>query len=149
SDLPGFITLNPTGSFGGAQNYGSAFLPASYQGTRIGSSRNSIAKAKVAHIANANLSPPEQRRQLDLLQSINRRWLEEDAVNPELEGVIESYELAFRMQSALPKMMGVSDDAQKTLEEYGIGSASLPTDNFGRQCLLARRFVEAGVRFIE
>ena len=72
-ELPGFITLNPTGSFGGAQNYGSAFLPASFQGTRIGGGGNSIAQAKVAHIANTQLSPAEQRRQLDLLQSMNRR----------------------------------------------------------------------------
>jgi hypothetical protein len=149
NELPGFITLNPTGSFGGAQNYGSAFLPATFQGTRIGSSNDSIARAKVQHIANLKLSPTEQRRQLDLLQSINRRWLEQDPVNPELEGVIESYELAFRMQSAVPKLMDISDESKATLEEYGIGSSSTPTDNFGRQCLLARRFVEAGVRFVE
>jgi len=151
NELPGFITLNPTGSFGGAQNYGSAFLPATFQGTRIGGggNNNSIAQARVSHIANPKLSPIEQRRQLDLLQSINRRWLEQDPVNPELEGVIESYELAFRMQSAVPKLMDISDESKATLEEYGVGSASTPTDNFGRQCLLARRFVAAGVRFVE
>ncbi len=148
-ELPGFITLNPTGSFGGAQNYGSAFLPASFQGTRIGGGNVSISQAKVAHIANSKLSPGEQRRQLDLLQTINRRWLDEDSVNPELEGVIESFELAFRMQSAVPKLMDISDETQATLDEYGIGASSKPTDNFGRQCLLARRFAEAGVRFIE
>jgi hypothetical protein len=147
-ELPGFITLNPTGSFGGAQNYGSAFLPAPYQGTRIGGGNLSIAQAKVAHIANKNLTPAEQRRQLDLLQSVNRRWLEEDSVNPELEGVIESFELAFRMQGAVPKLMDISGETQATLDEYGIGG-KLPTDDFGRQCLLARRSVEAGVRFVE
>jgi hypothetical protein len=149
NELPGFITLNPTGSFGGAQNYGSAFLPATFQGTRIGSSSASIAQARIAHISNPKLTPPQQRRQLDLLQSINRRWLVEDSVNPELEGVIEAYELAFRMQSAFPKLMDISNESQATLDEYGIGSDALPTDNFGRQCLLARRFVEAGVRFVE
>ncbi|QDU29124.1 hypothetical protein ETAA8_42310 [Anatilimnocola aggregata] len=150
SDLPGFITLNPTSSFGGAQNYGSAFLPASFQGMRIGGgNNNSMAQAKVAHIANPKLSPSEQRRQLDLMQAINRRWLAEDAVNPELEGVIESFEMAFRMQSALPKLMDLSSETQATLDQYGIGASSKPTDNFGRQCLLARRYIEAGVRFVE
>ena len=148
-ELPGFITLNPTGSFGGAQNYGSAFLPATFQGTRIGGGSSSIAQARVSHISNTNLTVVEQRRQLDLLQSIHRRWLAEDPVNPELEGVIESYELAFRMQGAVPKLMDLADESQSTLDQYGIGSASTPTDNFGRQCLLARRFVEAGVRFVE
>jgi hypothetical protein len=147
AELPGFITLNPTGSFGGAQNYGSAFLPAAYQGLRIGGGNGSIAQARVAHIANVTLSPAEQRRHLDLLQSMNKQWLAADPVNPELEGVIESYELAFRMQSTVPALMDVSNETQSTLDEYGIGDDD--TDNFGRQCLLARRFVEAGVRFVE
>ena len=148
NELPGFVTLNPTGSFGGAQNYGSAFLPASFQGTRIGGGNNGMAQARVSHIANPKLSPAEQRRQLDLLQTVHRGWLNADPVNPELEGVIESYELAFRMQSALPNLMDLSGETKGTLDEYGIGD-KLPTDDFGRQCLLARRFVEAGVRFVE
>jgi hypothetical protein len=147
AELPGFVTLNPPGTFGGAQNYGSAFLPAAYQGLRIGSSGNSIAGARVQHISNALLKPNEQRRQLDLLQSMNKSWLAADPVNPELEGVIESYELAFRMQSTVPALMDIANETQATLDEYGIGETA--TDDFGRQCLLARRFVEAGVRFVE
>lgn len=147
AELPGFITLNPPGRVGGAQNYGSAFLPAAYQGTRIGGEGESLANAKIPHIANASLSGTVQRKQLDLLQSLNRDRLSQDKVNTDLEGLIESYELAFRMQGAVPKLMDVSDESQSTLDQYGIGDRT--TDNFGRQCLLARRFAEAGVRFIE
>ena len=146
-ELPGFITINPLSRIGGAQNYGSAFLPAAYQGTRLGGEGESLANASVPHIANRQLSIEQQRHQLDLLQAINRDRLETDKVNGELEGVIESYELAFRMQGAVPKLMDVRDETQSTLEAYGVGEKA--TDSFGRQCLLARRFAEAGVRFIE
>jgi hypothetical protein len=151
-ELPGFLTLNPTTAFGGAQNYGSAFLPAPYQGTRIGSSSltasSSIAQAKIEHIANKSMSRPRQRRQLDLLQTLNRRDLATSPFDPNLEAVIESYELAFRMQTAVPKVMDLSDETAATLAEYGIADDG-PTADFGRQCLLARRFIEAGVRCIE
>ncbi len=78
---------------------------------------------------------------------MNRERLERDAVNTPLEGIIESYELAFRMQSAVPRLMDTSDESAATLAAYGIGEKA--TDDFGRQCLLARRFVESGVRFVE
>ena len=146
-ELPGFITLNPQGRVGGAQNYGSAFLPAAYQGTRIGAEGEQLAKASMPNIANGRNSLEQQRKQLDLLQSLNKERLQEDRVNNELEGVIESYELAFRMQTAVPKLMDVSGESEKTLAAYGVGEKA--TDNFGRQCLLARRCAEAGVRFIE
>jgi hypothetical protein len=146
-ELPGFITLNPLSRIGGAQNYGSSFLPAPYQGTRIGGEGEPLARASVPHIVNRELPPSLQRKQLDLLQSLNRTRLEQDAVNNELEGVIQSYELAFRMQGAVPKLMDLSGESQATMEAYGIGEKG--TDDFGRQCLLARRFAEAGVRFIE
>ena len=81
------------------------------------------------------------------MQSLNRDRLAADRVNTELEGVIESYELAFRMQGAVPKVMDLTDESQATLDAYGVGGKT--TDSFGRQCLLARRFAEAGVRFIE
>ena len=149
-ELPGFITLNPISRIGGAQNYGSSFLPAAYQGTRIGGEGESLANASIPNIRSTNLSRDQQRKQLDLLQSINRERLEQDKVNTQLEGVIESYELAFRMQTAVPRLMDISDESPSTLEAYGVGKAGRNgTDNFGRQCLLARRFAEAGVRFIE
>lgn len=143
TELPGFITLNPQG--GGAQNYGAAFLPAAYQGTLIqGLERN---KSAIANIANPKLSDDLQRKQLDLLATLNRERLEKDKVNPGLEGVIESYELAFKMEGALPQVMDISGETEATQKAYGIGIKG--TANFGRQCLLARRFAEAGVRFIE
>ncbi|MBI3862978.1 MAG: DUF1501 domain-containing protein [Planctomycetia bacterium] len=142
TELPGFITLNGQGS---AQNYASAFLPAAYQATTIqGTERN---KSAVANIDNPKLSEGLQRRQLDLLASLNRERLEKDKVNPGLEGVIESYELAFKMEGALPQIMDISGETEATQKAYGIGIKG--TANFGRQCLLARRFAEAGVRFIE
>ena len=82
-----------------------------------------------------------------MLAKINSTQLQRDQVNPELEGLIESYELAFRMEGAVPHVMDLSTEDKATLEAYGISQRG--TDEFGRQCLLARKFVEAGVRFIE
>lgn len=146
-NLPGFITLNAPVNNGGAQNFGSAFLPAIFQGTRIGSEGRSVAGARVQNIANARLSPDTQRVQLDFVQALNRERLQRDQVSPQVEGVIESYELAFRMQAEVPRVMDISQESEVTKKMYGIGAGS--TDDFGRQCLLARRFVEAGVRFVE
>jgi hypothetical protein len=146
-ELPGFITINPPGGAGGAANYASAFLPAAYQGTRIGGDGGKRGAQQVANLENPRLSPELQRKQLDLLQDLNKERLVKDEVNTELEGVIESYELAFRMEGAVPHVMDYSDESKSTLSAYGIGEKG--TDNFGKQCLLARRFAEAGVRFIE
>ena len=144
-ELPGFITINPVANVGGAQNYGSAFLPAPFQGTAI----STAVKTTQGPIPNirSSTSVDLQRKQLDYLQSLNRDRLAADAVNSELEGLIESYELAFRMQGAVPKVVDFKDESQSTLDAYGIGKPA--TDTFARQCLLARRFAEAGVRFIE
>jgi hypothetical protein len=148
AELPGFITINPVTRVGGAISYGSSFLPAPYQGTPIGAENRPLKNGvSIPNIANRALSKEQQRSQLDLLQQLNRDRLAEDQVNTELEGVIESYELAFRMQTAVPKIMDFADESPSTLESYGIGGG--PTDNFGRQCLMARRFAEAGVRFIQ
>jgi len=146
-DLPGFITINPESRVGGAQNYGSAFLPAIYQGTRIGEIGASLANAKIGNISNPRLSSDMQRDQIDLVQEMNRELLQRKQRDTELEGVIESYELAFKMQSAVPDLMDMSDESKETMDLYGIGSKE--TDNFGRQCLMARRFAESGVRYIE
>jgi hypothetical protein len=146
-ELPGFITINPIGRVGGAQNYGSGFLPAPFQGTRIGGEGEQLARAKIANIGNPKTEAEVQRLQLDLIQAFNRERLEEDKVNNALEGVIESYELAFKMQGAVPRVMDLTNENAATLASYGIGEKA--TENFGRQCLLARRFAEEGVRFIE
>ena len=146
-NLPGFISLCPPDNVGGAQNYGSAFLPAFYQGTKIGNFNQNIKAASLRNLGNQNMSRKLQRRQLDFVQSLNRDLLDRKKQSSQIEGVIESYELAFRMQSAVPELMDANDENESTLEQYGINNRA--TENFGRQCLMARRFAEAGVRFIE
>ena len=149
--LPGFISLNPPA--GNAQNYGSAFLPAVYQGTTIGRSARAGSRfsgggnAVVPDIANSRLSRAKQREQLDFIQKLNKEKLARDEKQPGVEGIIESYELAFRMQDSMPDLMDISNESKETLAMYGADSA--PSEQFGKQCLLARRFAEAGVRFIE
>ena len=157
-NLPGFITINPPADFGGARNYGSAFLPAICQGTKIGAGQIPRLYAKLAgrkrqdgpplpNLSNQYLSAARQRDQLDLVREMNEHKLRSDRYNPEVEGAIESMELAFRMQRDVPDVLDLSGESQKTFDDYGIGQE--PTDQFGRQCLMARRLVEAGVRFVE
>ena len=146
-NLPGFISLCPPDNVGGAQNYGSAFLPAFYQGTKIGQFNQNIRTASLRNLGNQQVSGKLQRKQLDFVQSLNRDLLQRKKQSSQIEGVIESYELAFRMQASVPELMDISDERQSNLESYGISNRA--TENFGRQCLMARRFAEAGVRFIE
>ena len=146
-NLPGFVTIAPPSLFGGAQNYGSAFLPAIYQGTRVGVDARPIVNAQVRNLAPL-VSVSAQRKEIELVQALNREKLQRDLVNPEVEGAIESFELAFKMQSEMPKVMDLSKESKQTLAAYGIGEGNA-TDDFGRKCLLARRMVEAGVRFVE
>ena len=101
----------------------------------------------MSNISNPRQTKTAQRLQLDYLQELNHAALEHDQVNPGIEGVIESYELAFRMQGELPKLMDLSKESAATHKLYGMGDTA--TESFGKQCLLARRFVEAGVRFVE
>ncbi len=154
-NLPGFVTISPPLQNGGPANYGSAFLPAVYQGTPIrtgfgrgpGGPGGRDSGGGVSNIRNPNQSSDAQRMQLDFIQSLNREVLEREPHDPGVEGAIESFELAFRMQKDLPKVMDIANETEATRALYGIGEQA--TENFGRQCLLARRFVEAGVRFVE
>ncbi len=139
-NLPGFITINPPSGLGGAQNYGSAFLPASYQGTRL---EGNGGMADISPV----VPPRLQRRQLDLLQSMNRDAEARSGSPEQIEGVIQSYELGFRMQSAVPELLDISKESAMTKEMYGITEGR--GGDFGRQCLMARRLAKAGVRFIE
>ena len=156
-NLPGFITLNPPADNGGAQNYGSAFLPAICQGTKIGGSQlpglyAALLKKVVApgppmkNIENKNVPRDLQRAQIDLIRGLNERKMERDGHHPEIEGAIESFELAFRMQSEVPDVLDMRGEPEHILKLYGVGVGK---DQFARQCLLARRLAEAGVRFIE
>lgn len=140
-DLPGFITINPAGQ-GGAQNFGSAFLPASYEGTPY-----ETRTGKLPNIANPEMKSDEQRKQLDLIQTLNQDYLQKAKKDAELEGVIESYEMAFRMQSSVPGVLDIKGESEAVKDAYGLNNSA--TRDFGTQCLLARRLSEAGVRFIE
>ena len=153
-NLPGFIVINPP--VAAARTFGSAFLPAVYQATRVGGSprpalgqrRGAADSTTVANIESPLLDRAAQRSQLDLVQRLNASRLELDGgVSPATEGVIESYELAFRMQDEVPKVMDIARESKATLDRYGVGGDD--TDGFGRQCLMARRLVEAGVRFVQ
>ena len=146
-NLPGFISLSPPARVGGAQNYGSAFLPALYQGTAMGALGRPIKDASLRNLSSGRLTRDLQRRQIDYIQSMNRELLTKHKVDSQIDGVIESYELAFRMQTAVPEVMDIDGESDKIKEMYGIGNAA--TDDFARQCLLARRLAESGVRFIE
>jgi hypothetical protein len=141
-DLPGFVTINPIQNQGGAQNYGSAFLPATFQGTRLNSGQRGI-----PDIANRHLGDGDQRRQIDFIQNANRRLLDQDPDNPELAGLIESYELAYKMQTSVPETLDLSREPESIQELYGLNEAE--TQHFGTQCLMARRLAEKGVRFIQ
>src|SRR5262245_1312856 len=148
-NLPGFVTISPPINNGGPTNYGSGFLPAVYQGTPIGGGGFGPrgGQMTVSNIRNPRQTSTAQRSQLDFIQSLNHAALERDPANPAIEGAIESFELAFRMQKDLPKLMDISSESKETQALYGVGEQN--TERFGRQCLLARRLVEAGVRFVE
>ncbi len=145
-NLPAFVTISPPRGHGGVQNFGSAFLPSIHQGTAIGSAEIPIAKAVVPNLTNERFKADIQRDQLDLIQTLNREHFGFSS-DPQIEGLISNYEVAYRMQSTMPRIMGLSDETQATLEMYGIGRE--PTDNFGRQCLLARKLAEEGVRYLQ
>jgi hypothetical protein len=146
-NLPGFVTISPSPNTGGANNYGTAFLPAVFQGTPIGQANSPLSQAQIRHIKNDSMSLELQRQQLDFVQALNREHLRRAQVDSELEGVIQSYELAFRMQTEAPELTDLSRESKETLSMYGVDQT--PTDDFARQCLLARRFAEKGVRFIQ
>jgi Protein of unknown function (DUF1501) len=146
-NLPSFVTINPTLGHGGVQNFGAAFLPAEHQATRIGKSRSSMASARIENLSNSQSSPLQLREQINYAQRLNHLQLERNGGDAALEARIESLELAFRMQSEAPEVMDISGETEDTYRLYGINEK--PTDNFGRQCLLARRLSEAGVRFVQ
>jgi hypothetical protein len=140
-DLPGFISINPLTALGGLRYYHNAFLPAACSATLLGDAGRPSPNPTIGDLKNPRLSRPDQRRQLDLLQAMNRESI--GSGDARVEGLIASFELAFRMQDALPRVMDLSNETKETLEAYRV------QEPFGRQCLLARRFAEAGVRFIE
>src|ERR1700722_19250988 len=146
-NLPGFVTIKPALSIGGGQSYEAGFLPSVFSATRIGESKTDIKNCSINNIKNANLTAKAQRKELDFVQELNHDLLKKGNLDHQVEGVIQSYELAFKMQAEVPEVTDISKESQATLDLYGINKEE--TDDFGRQCLLARRFAQAGVRFIE
>jgi Protein of unknown function (DUF1501) len=153
-NLPGFITISPDFAGGGPLKHSSAFLPACCSGTQIGTGGDngappqSLKDFKLPFMQNPRLAAPAQRQQFDLLAKLNREHLRSDPANVAIENIAQSAELAFNMQREMPDVMDLRKESLKTQELYGIGDGK-PTDHFGRACLMARRFCEAGVRFVQ
>jgi hypothetical protein len=144
-NLPGYVVMldHRGGPIGGAPNWGSGFMPATFQGTQFRTTGAPI----------IDLAPPEgtssarQRDELDLLADLNRRHLDRKPQESELKARVASYELAFRMQAEAPEAVDISQESAATQKLYGLDDPA--TERFGRRCLLARRLVERGVRFVQ
>ena len=156
-NLPGFVSISPPIGNGGPRNYGSAFLPAHFQGTPIGvAGEERLAIENLVRdraVAGGGPAGPggnlgDQREQFALLKSLGQQQLRRRAMaHAELDAALESYELAWRMQQVAPEILDFADESPQTLAEYGIDDPT--TRGYGKKCLLARRLCEAGVRFIQ
>lgn len=149
-NLPGFVTIKPTLSHGGAKNFGSAFLPGAFQATPIGNSGmkvDEILKEPIEYLLNKRYDKDQQRFELDMLQNINRRHAELRKNDPQLEARIQAYELAFRMQMQAPEAFEVEKESEATKKLYGLDDPA--TRDFAWQCILARRLSERGVRYVQ
>ncbi len=148
-NLPSFVSINASKP----SVYSSAFLPTQFAGTPIGVNGEDMSRATIDNIAGDHLPQDVKREQLNFVQALNQKHLGDRPGDASLEGVIESMELAFRMQRVAPEVLDINGETERTLQRYRVGKklsvgTCRPTD-FGRQCLLARRLAEAGVRFIE
>lgn len=146
-NLPSFVTISPSSGNGGPRNYGNAFLPSVFQGTALGKAGSPATEATIRNLANISSSFGAQQRQFELVRELNAEQLKRTPGDHELEAVINSYELAWRMQNNAPDVIDISNESPTTLDSYGVGQKA--TDNFGRQCLMARRLCEAGVRYVQ
>jgi hypothetical protein len=141
-NLPGFVAIGPGPLIEGSRQYGSSFLPAAYQGTFVSDLKHPIRNLKGAQVGRGR-----QRLELDALKQLNELHLEGRREDSRLSARIESFELAYRMQSAAPDAFDIRRESPATRRLYGIEDKT--TAEFGRQCLLARRLVERGVRFVQ
>jgi len=139
--------MSPTLGHGGVRNFGAAFLPPVHQGTRIGRRGKPLADNMISNLTNQEIPRNLQQAQLEALRQANKRQLATSGPDAELDARIESFELAFRMQSSAPQLFDFAQESDETLKLYGIDNKN--TEDFGRQCLLARRFAEAGVRYVQ
>lgn len=146
ANLPGFVSIAPSIGNGGPRNYGHAFLPPKFQGTRIGNADGS--ELTIDSLTRADLPLHSQREQFKLLQSINQEQIQRRGTHDaELEAALQSYELAWRMQQVAPDVLDFSSESESTLSMYGLNDPH--TRSYGQRCLLARRMCESGVRFIQ
>ncbi len=141
-NLPSFITIHPPAD---VRTYGASFLPSSHQGTPLRVPGNDRESA-IRNLRDPGAAPDAQRRRLRFLQGLNQRLLDRVRADAQMEGIIESFELAFRMQAETPELVDLAGESRETQELYGIGDSR--TDRNGRACLMARRLSEAGVRFV-
>jgi len=138
-NLPGFVAIGPGPIIEGARQYGASFLPAAYQGTFVSNMQQPLKNLK-----NPQLGREQQRRDLDTLARLNELHLATRVDDSRLSARIESFELAYRMQSEAPEAFDLARETATTAKAYGLDQPA--TRVFGRQCLLARRLVERGVR---
>jgi hypothetical protein len=143
-DLPGFIVL-PERAYpqGGAANWGNGYLPTSFQGTPLRPKGSPILDIHPP----AGITPSHQRKNLDYLNQLKQIHADQHPQNDELKTRMQNYELAFRMQSKVPDVVNINSESDHIKKLYGIGDQV--TDEFGRRCLLARKLVEKGVRFVQ
>ena len=147
-NLPAFVTLSPALGNGGPRNYGTAFLPPVFQGTPLGRAGVPATEATIKNLRNPLLTSTQQQRQFDFLRAVNHeQQVQAGEHDAEFDAVVASYELAWRLQAKAPDTLDLTKESQATLDLYGIGNKT--TENFGRQCLMARRLAEQGVRYIQ
>ncbi len=147
-DLPGYITICPTLTHSGVNAWSSAFLPGHHHGTQMGYQGTPAPNARFPFIQNlSGTTPAQQRRELDLLSRLNERHLAGRGPDDALAARLASFELAFRMQREAPRLQDLSGESEATRKLYGLDQPQ--TRDFGTQCLMARRFAEAGVRFVQ
>ena len=140
-NLPGFISIAPSVGNGGPRNYGSAFLPAKYQGTRIGGTGKD--KLEIESLNRSGMQFSDQREQFQLLQELNRSQIARRGLrDSEFDALVDSYDLAWRMQSIAPEVLNIENESEATLKLYGIDRPE--TKSYGQKCLLARRAVRIG-----
>jgi hypothetical protein len=142
-NLPSFITIHPDSD---VRLYGSAFLPAAHQGTRVVIPQGGN-DSPIDYLSDPAANPAVQRQRLDFMQRMNQHLLRQAEVDARMEGMIQSMEVAFRMQTATPELVDLSSETEATKALYGVGGKA--TDKNARACLLARRLSEAGVRFVQ
>ncbi len=141
-NLPGFVVVCPAAVFQGAQLWASSFLPGAYQGTLVRDLGQPI-----ANLNNPRIERGHQRRKLDAMLRLNEAHKRDHSIESQLDARIASFELAYRMQTEAPEAFDLSAESAATKALYGVDDSA--TDLFGRQCLLARRLVERGVRYVQ